>query len=85
VVAVDTTRGVLLALAQALPDEGSDLVTRLEIHDGWGGAVHVRIQTQVPRSAAGRELETRLRAAVGTALGQRRHRVEMRWGPPRVT
>lgn len=76
-VAASTARRVLQALASVLPDDGADLVTRVDIHDGWGGAIHVRVHTGLDR-ARHKELATQIRQAVGRELNVR-HRVELVW------
>ncbi|MDA8310477.1 MAG: hypothetical protein M0Z46_07665 [Actinomycetota bacterium] len=77
VVAAATTRRVLEALAQALPEDGEDLVTRVDIRNGWAGAVHVRVHSLLSR-AAGEELGERVRRAVADAVSSR-HTVEIVW------
>jgi hypothetical protein len=77
-IAVSTTRQLLLAIAEALPEEGHDLVTRLEIWEGWGSVVHVRVHTGLPRSVGQRPL-TEIKGAIESSLGSQRHRVEIAW------
>lgn len=77
VVAAETTRQVLEALARAIPEKGEDLVTRVEIRSGWAGAVHVRVHSLLPR-AAGEELADRVRRSIADAVPSR-HTVEIVW------
>lgn len=72
------TRRVLDALARAMPQDGEDLVTRVDIRSGWAGAVHVRIHTLLPR-LGGEELGDRIRRAVEEAVPTR-NTVEIVWG-----
>jgi hypothetical protein len=77
VVAAAVTRRVLEALAHAVPDRGEDLVTRVEIRDGWAGAVHVRVHSLLLR-AEGEEFAHRVRQTVDAAV-RSRHTVEIVW------
>lgn len=72
-----TTRQVLEAVARAVPDAGDDVVTRLEIRNGWAGAVHVRVHTLLRRDADA-EFARRLRRAVAEGV-KARHWVEIVW------
>jgi hypothetical protein len=74
------TKSVLSAIAQVLPDDGHNYLTKLDIRRGWGDVLHVRLHTTVPPSAAGREFGDRLRDAIGQALGDERHSVVIVWG-----
>jgi hypothetical protein len=73
------TRRVLHALATALPEEGHDLLTGVEIRDVWGGAVLVRLHTAHERSVGVQPKVEDLRRAVQLALEGHRHRVEVAW------
>lgn len=77
VVAGLTTREVLEAVARTVPDKGEDLVTRVDIRDGWGGAVHVRVHTLLGWGAD-EEFGRRLRRELAQAVNVR-HRVEIVW------
>jgi hypothetical protein len=37
------TKSVLSALAQVLPDDGHNHLTKLDIRRGWGDVLHVRL------------------------------------------
>lgn len=78
VVAASTTRAVLQAVAQVMPDDGEDVVTRVDIRSGWAGAVHVRVHSRIRRSA-GDELGPRLRRLLDE-VHHGRHTVEIVWG-----
>ena len=73
------TRRVLAAVAQVLPDDGQNHLTRLDIHHGWGDTLNVRLHTTMPQSAIGREFGVKLREAVDGALIDQRHTVEIVW------
>jgi divalent metal cation (Fe/Co/Zn/Cd) transporter len=77
-VASETTKRVLEALADALPEEGTSPVKSLRIHDGWGNMVFVAIHTALSRSSD-HELGNRIKDSVEGALGGQRHRVEIIW------
>jgi hypothetical protein len=77
VVAGLTTREVLQAVARTVPETGEDLVTRVDIRDGWGGVVHIRVHTLL-RRGADEEFARRLRQEVARAVNVR-HRVEIVW------
>lgn len=79
-VEAETTRGILLALAGALPDEGEDLLTGLEVRDAWGGALLVRVHSAAIPAAGRHDLGERLRRAVRSATGDRRCRIDIVWG-----
>lgn len=76
-VEVTTTRRVLEAVAGVLPPVGEDVVTRVDVHDGWGGAVHVRVHSRLCRNDSG-DFAKRLRAAMASAVPGR-HTVEIVW------
>jgi hypothetical protein len=76
---VDVTRRVLAALAQVLPDDGCNHLTRLDFHHGWGDTLNVRLHTTMPPSEIGRELGAKLREAVDNALIGQRHTVDIVW------
>lgn len=70
-----TARLVLTALADALPPEGNDVVTRIDIHRGWGDVIQIRIHSRLARDA---ELAGSFRRAVAAKL-EARHRIEIVW------
>lgn len=79
-----TTKRLLIALAHALPDEGSSHLTGFNLHTGWGDILNVRLHTAMQRTSVGMEFGTELRQAVSEVLGQQRHAVEIVWdSPPR--
>jgi hypothetical protein len=72
VVDAKVSKEVLRALADAHPDGGSFVVTKVEIHRGWGDLVNVTI-------FAGSDLDfgRTVREAVEHALGPERFRVRL--------
>lgn len=71
---------MLGALAEALPDEGRNVITRVEFADGWGDMFHIRLHTVVPRlGEAGERLVDEVRTRIAEAVGARRHYVEIVW------
>jgi hypothetical protein len=74
------TKRVLSAIAQVLPDDGRDYLTKVDIRRGWGDVLNVQLHTAMPCSEVGRELGEKLRDAVGEALRDERHVVEIVWG-----
>lgn len=79
-VAAHITRRILEEVARALPEDGHDIVTGLEIRDIWGEAILVRLHTAALRSSGLADVAAHLQAAVHRALGDRRCRVEIAWG-----
>ena len=70
------TKEVLQALADAHPEGGSFVVTKVEIHRGWGDLVNVTIFAGPDQgNAAG--LGRALRDAVERALGPERFLVRL--------
>ena len=78
-VAFETTKRVLRALADTLPGEGGAPSTRVEVLDGWGDVVLVRIHARESAAPDARELVVAIRSAIEEALGAIRHRVEIAW------
>lgn len=79
VVTGHVAKRVLAAVADALPDEGDGVLTRLELRDSWGGSVLVRVHSMLLRTDD-EQLHARVGSAVAQALGDRRHVVEVVWG-----
>jgi hypothetical protein len=77
VVTARTARLVLEAVAGCLPPHGGDVITRIDLRNGWGGAVHVRVHTLLSRND-GSALGQKLRAAVADAVSGR-HTLEIVW------
>lgn len=84
VVEAKVSKEVLRALADADPDGGNFVVTKVEIHRGWGDLVNVTIFAGAhPEGTAGHGRD--IRDAVERALGSERFRVrlELSGSPPR--
>jgi hypothetical protein len=77
---VGTTKRVLSAIAQVLPDDGHNYLTNLDIRRGWGTVLNVQLHTPLPRSEAGRAFGNLLRDAIDEVLGDERHHIEIVWG-----
>jgi hypothetical protein len=73
------TKRVLSAIVQALPDDGHNYLTKVDIRRGWGDVLNVQLHTTMPPTA-GRELGEKLRDAINEALRDERHFVEIVWG-----
>jgi hypothetical protein len=78
-VASDITRRVLTGLASVLPQEGRNLITRIDISRAWGDAIQVKIYAGASLEHEPVELRPIFKKAVDDALGQQRHLVEIVW------
>jgi RNA binding exosome subunit len=74
------TKRVLSAIAQALPDDGHNFLTKLVIRRGWGNVLNIQLHTTMPQSEVGREFGEQLRDAIDEVLRDERHLVEIVWG-----
>jgi hypothetical protein len=77
VVAASEGKQVLQAVAGSLPDDGENVLTKLELYEGWGDILVVRLH--VADRAGDRGLAKRVRESVTDAVGERRHQVEIVW------
>ncbi len=77
VVAASEGKQVLQAVAESLPDDGENVLTKLEVYEGWGDILVVRLH--VSDRAGDRGLAKRARELVADAVGERRHQVEIVW------
>ncbi len=73
VVAAKVSKEVLRAVADAHPDGGNFVVTKVEIHRGWGDLVNVTIFAGTNPDGTARHV----RDAVEQALGSERFRVRL--------
>jgi hypothetical protein len=78
VVATEITRRVLTGLAEALPEEGRNLITRVDIKRGWGETVMVRVYSGALGGQPS-ELKAIFKAAIDEVLGDERHDVQVVW------
>ena len=74
------TKRVLSAIAEVLPDDGHNYLTKVDIRRGWGDVLNVQLHATMPRTEDERELGEKLRAAIDEALRDERHLVEIVWG-----
>jgi hypothetical protein len=65
----DQTRRVLLELSEALPLEGHNVLTGVDMRTGWGETIFVTLRSGIPRQGNRHEVETRYKRAVAAALG----------------
>ena len=70
---------MLIRVGEALPDDRHDFVNRIDIRDGWGDAIFVRVHSPLPRTPENHDRWTRLQSAVESVLEGERHRVEIAW------
>ncbi|HVA06165.1 MAG TPA: hypothetical protein VNG12_05415 [Acidimicrobiales bacterium] len=78
-VSATQTKRVLAALAEALPDDGRNLITRVDVSRMWGDAVQVKIFTSASIHHEPRELRPLFQKAVDDALGEERHLLSVEW------
>jgi hypothetical protein len=75
----DQTRRVLLGLAEALPLQGHNILTGVEMRTGWGDTIFVTVRSGVTPQENRQEVETRYKMAVVAALGDARHHIQVKW------
>jgi hypothetical protein len=75
----DQTRRVLLELAEALPLEGTNVLTGVDMRTGWGDTIFVTLRSGIPPHENRQEVETRYKMAVVVALGDARHQIQVKW------
>ena len=76
----DLKKSVLSNLSEALHDEDVTVLRDLEVYQGWGDVIHVRIHTGIsPPFEYRNRLRSLFEAAVSNALSPNRHLVEIRW------
>jgi hypothetical protein len=78
-VPTETVRQILMAVATGLPDAEHSFISGLDVHSGYGNAVHVRLRTPHPRTPMTSQRGSELRAAVGRALADQNHTVSIAW------
>jgi hypothetical protein len=79
VVATDVTKRVLIGLANALPEEGYNFITRIDIGRGWGDTVLVKIHASSSLQHEPVDLRSAYKKAIGEVLGDERHLVQLEW------
>jgi hypothetical protein len=75
----DQTRRVLLELSEALPLEGYNVLTGVDMRMGWGDTIFVTVRSGIPRHENRQEIGTRYKMAVAAALGVARHQIQVKW------
>jgi predicted secreted Zn-dependent protease len=75
----DQTRRVLLELSEALPSEGHNVLTGVDMRTGWGETIFVTLRSRIPRHENRHEVEARYKRAVAAALGAARHQIQVKW------
>ena len=75
----EQTRRVLLELARALPPEGHNVLTGIDMRTGWGDTIFVTVRAGIPPHETRQEVETRYKMAVVAALGDARHHIQVKW------
>lgn len=55
------------------------MVNRVDIRDGWGDAIFVRVHSPLLRTSENLDHWTRLQSALESVLEEDRHRVEIAW------
>jgi len=74
-----TVRSVLSAVAAALVEPGPSPVVRLDLVNGWGDTLTIRMHTPIDRRSEERSVVLDLRDVVQRAVHGRRARVEVVW------
>lgn len=74
-----TVKKILRAVAEAHPASGPTLLHRLDLMEGWGDMLIVRLHATVSPQADLSHEARRLRNAVQDAIGERRRQVEIVW------
>ena len=75
----DLTRSVLVELAEALPAEGQNVLTGIDMRTGWGDIIFVTIRSDLSPLYSRDDVGNRYKLAVAAALGAARHQIEVRW------
>jgi hypothetical protein len=79
VVLSDLSRAIFEALNEALPNDDHQLVWRVEVFEGWGGAHFVTVCSPLYRRDAATVLTEIIHAVVDRVLVGRRHVVRIIW------
>jgi hypothetical protein len=78
-VGTGVTKRVLIGLANALPEEGYNFITRIEIGRGWGDAILVTIYASASLQHDPVDIRTVYKEAVEKVLAGERHLVLFEW------
>jgi hypothetical protein len=79
VVFTDLSRSIFDALDEALPNNDCQLVWRVDVFEGWGGAHFVTVCSGMSRGEAGAALPEKIHAVVAGFMDGRRHDVRIIW------
>jgi hypothetical protein len=75
----DLTRRVLLELSEALPAEGQNVLTGIDMRTGWGDIIFVTVRSDISPLHGRDDVGNRYKMAVAAALGAARHHIEVTW------
>ena len=75
----DLTRRVLLGLSEALPAEGQNVLTGIDMRTGWGDIIFVTVRSDISPLHGRDDVGNRYKVAVAAALGAARHHIEVTW------
>jgi len=79
VVLSDLSDTVFDALNDALPNDDSLLVWRVEVFEGWGRILFITVSSGISRRDAGAGLAEKIHAEVARVMDGRRHHVRIIW------
>jgi hypothetical protein len=78
-VATGVTKRVLIGLANALPQEGYNFITRIDIGRGWGDAILVTIHASASLQHQPLDIRTVYKEVIDEVLAGERHLVQFEW------
>lgn len=77
--ATDVKKRVLIGLADALPVEGYNFITRIDIGRGWGNTILVTIYASALLQHEPLDMRKMCKEAVDEVLAGERHLVQFEW------
>src|ERR1035441_3087036 len=75
----DLMRRVLLELSEALPAEGHNVLTGIDMRTGWADIIFVTVRSAMSPLHGRDDVGNRYKMAVAAALGAARHHIEVKW------
>ncbi len=75
----DLTRRVLVELSEALPAEGQNVLTGIDMRTGWGDTIFVTVRSDISPFHGRDDIGNGYKMAVAAALGAARHHIEVKW------
>jgi hypothetical protein len=78
-VATGVTKRVLTGLANALPEEGYNFITRIDIGRGWGETILVTIYASALLQHQSLDIRKMYKEAIDEVLVGERHLVQFEW------